>query len=211
MKLGHSEQIFEPSTLHFNTFASLGVDVNDDHFGCLTFQGAVCHQIGSLIPHEGERPKFAQIYVLDPLEATQRRLSIFTHLNSDMVQSIEEILRVHNPFARKFHRISRFISEGVDLTNVAVKLTLLAGQDPRTHNAPTSSEISVVVPDGSTSNNREIIVYAKRQGLQQIKETSPYFEPLRYPLLFPHGELGWHPELRHTNYVTVRFSESNDA
>src|SRR4051794_20017127 len=41
-----------------------------------------------------------------------------------MVQSIEQILRVHNPFARKFHRISRFISEGVDLTNAAVKLTL---------------------------------------------------------------------------------------
>ena len=67
------------------------------------------------------------------------------------------------------------------------------------YNLPTEGEVAVVVSDNSGSNGRNVLVHARGGGYQNISETSPYYDPLRYPLLFPRGDLGWHLNLLHTD------------
>ncbi|KAF9976803.1 hypothetical protein BGZ75_000150, partial [Mortierella antarctica] len=40
-------------------------------------QGPVVHELGALVPREGRRPSFAQIYFYDPAEQMRRRLAVF--------------------------------------------------------------------------------------------------------------------------------------
>ena len=38
-------------------------------------QGNLCHQIGSLIPREGDTPVYSQLYIYDPQEALDFRMN----------------------------------------------------------------------------------------------------------------------------------------
>ncbi|KZP06047.1 hypothetical protein FIBSPDRAFT_764983, partial [Athelia psychrophila] len=56
-------------------FTSLGVQVdqaviNASGLHSFRIHGELCHKTGSLLPREGEQPMYAQLYVHDPVEAT---------------------------------------------------------------------------------------------------------------------------------------------
>jgi hypothetical protein len=67
------------------SFTSLGgkIDTGKDnrkgppHF---TIAGQNYHRIGSLIPQDGETPKFAQLYIYDTQNEVANRLSHFRYL-----------------------------------------------------------------------------------------------------------------------------------
>lgn len=71
------------------------------------------------------------------------------------------------------------------------------------YNRPTANEIAALMIDNFDPNNqpasRDIIVQSRGGGLQRIKETHAAYDPLQYPLLFPHGDLGWDYSLEHSN------------
>ena len=47
----------------------------------------------------------------------------------------------------------------------------------------------------STIGVRDIVVQFQSDTLQQIRDDHPLFMSLQYPLLFPHSEYGFHPEI----------------
>jgi hypothetical protein len=63
-------------------FTSPGMNV-DDHSNkgrgppTLRIQGQVCHRIGSMLPPEGEPPKFAQLYIYDTENEVRNRMHNF--------------------------------------------------------------------------------------------------------------------------------------
>lgn len=62
-------------------FTSLGVDIDrliNTGRGPYIFRinGVVHHHIGSLIPEEGNRPQYAQLYIYDAENEVQNRLAI---------------------------------------------------------------------------------------------------------------------------------------
>src|SRR3982074_1746103 len=62
--------------------------------GIYTFRikGALCHKVGSLLPSEGEQPKFAQIYITDsdPSQQIQRRLQHgHGHIDEGILQELQ--------------------------------------------------------------------------------------------------------------------------
>ena len=73
-------------------------------------------------------------------------------------------------------------------------------QHERRYNAPTSSEIAVIIPgseDGNErSNPRDIIIKGKDGILQRISETHRLYDPLHYVLMYPTGEPGWQLDLK---------------
>jgi hypothetical protein len=139
-------------------------------------------------------------------------LHLFDGLRADEVEILENTLRVHNPFAKQFYRLSQTIAQPSNgrLSEQAVALRLLQNRDHRTYNTPTTGEVAVVVPDGNYQRGRDVIVHSRGHGLQRIPVTSPYYDPLRYPLLFPRGEFGWHLGLHHntSDNQTRRVSEN---
>ena len=45
----------------------------------IRIQGQVCHRIGSLLPQDGETPKFAQLYIFDTDNEVQNRMYHFRY------------------------------------------------------------------------------------------------------------------------------------
>jgi hypothetical protein len=65
-------------------FSSPGMSIDEEKRGGrgppnIRIQGQVCHRIGSLLPQDGERPKFAQLYIFDTDNEVQNRMYHFRY------------------------------------------------------------------------------------------------------------------------------------
>ncbi|RLN97380.1 hypothetical protein BBJ28_00025470 [Nothophytophthora sp. Chile5] len=146
---------------------------------------------------EESAPKFAQIYIVDPdmRRRTERRQGIFSSLDPVHLMDLEDMMARYNPFAQQFltfgERLREDIASGKEVVDIVYKLHA----DPRhpgTHNLPTASEVAAtMVEDGNLDKHRDLLLYARDRGLLRLFETSPMYDPLQYPLLFPLGDLGW--------------------
>ncbi|KAE8962785.1 hypothetical protein PF011_g29255 [Phytophthora fragariae] len=161
------------------------------------------HYLGSLLPrtdrftNEPVPPKFAQIYIVDPemQQRAERRRGIFADLGSGTLLDIEQMMAEHNPFAQQFLNYAEKLradrAEGKDVVDLVYRLHETKS-NPRTHNLPTVSEVgATLIEDGDLDSPRDILLWAKDHRLLRLFETNPMYDPLQYPLLLPHGELGW--------------------
>ncbi|VDO21630.1 unnamed protein product [Heligmosomoides polygyrus] len=72
--------------------------------------------------------------------------------------------------------------------------------DHRRYNIATANEVAVVYVgnDEEIPGERYVVVYERGQGLRTISYLDKLCDPLSYPLLFPRGEDGWHPDMEKT-------------
>jgi hypothetical protein len=70
--------------------------------------------------------------------------------------------------------------------------------DQRRYNRPTAAEVPLILPRSGEDeyDARDIVVHERGGGLKPISELRSDYLPLRYPLLFPRGEEGWHQNIR---------------
>src|SRR5262249_42109046 len=70
-------------------------------------------------------------------------------------------------------------------------------QDPRRYNLPTASEVGIIINKDFSGVNaaRDLIIEHRGGRLKRISELHSAYLPLRFPLLFPYGEPGWHPKI----------------
>ena len=84
---------------------------------CVVFEGKVCQKIDPLLPEEGDDPRFAQLYVVDP--ATEHTIRIRNmnlpdsmtereiHLMEDLLKKLQEMLKNVNPFVKDLLHICK--------------------------------------------------------------------------------------------------------
>ena len=67
-------------------------------------------------------------------------------------------------------------------------------RDPRRYNLPTASEVGVIIGRDLSDVNatRDLIIEHRGGPLKRISELHSAYLPLRFPLLYPFGEPGWH-------------------
>ena len=66
-------------------------------------QGQVYHLIGSIVPTEGESPKFAQIYFIDDRESEiATRSTIIDGLKPDIIRGINQLVHQSNHYVELF-------------------------------------------------------------------------------------------------------------
>ena len=58
--------------------------------------------------------------------------------------------------------------------------------------------------DAAATTKQQVVVRKRGGDLQYIPFIHRLYEPLHYVLLFPYGEEGWHPDLRHTTRPAAR-------
>lgn len=67
--------------------------------------------------------------------------------------------------------------------------------------------------DNITAYKRSIVVYGRSEYSQKIQPHYGCYDPLSYPLFFPNGEAGWHPNIQRrqvsTNANEVESDEDN--
>ena len=150
----------------------------------------------SLLPLSGERSHFAQVYMFDSAqEQLQFRHETHSNLQLDVLQLMSAILRDINPYIQFRRNSTERIAENAQLT---IRLTMLnpTVRDPRRYNRPTADEVAAIIVQPENDNeplDRDIVIQRRTGQLRRISQHSPSYIPMRYPLIFPHGEEGWHP------------------
>ena len=83
-----------------------------------------------------------------------------------------------------------------------------AGHDMRRYNKTKQYEPAVVFRshNGTPPTDRDIAVWPRDPNYQtyRMSDKCEHVDPLAYPLLFPHGELGWHPHWQHEGRRTEK-------
>ncbi|SGY62061.1 BQ5605_C007g04648 [Microbotryum silenes-dioicae] len=200
------------NALSFTSLAALWDQTQVGTLGPPVFRvfGRLYHRLGALIPAVNQRPAFAQTWLIDPAEATDTRLqgpdSAETRIQRSTLTKLESMLRTGNRFVREF--ASAKARAGWDTAKEWVlRLCLPPSRDRRTHNPPTSStEMAMLICDSDTNTGdrgpQDLILQVHgdrcpdgRPKYQIVSSLHPSAMPLRYPLLFPAGEDGFHPNV----------------
>ncbi|CAI0422981.1 unnamed protein product [Linum tenue] len=159
------------------------------------------HRIGSLLPAEGERPKFAQLYMFEPENEIDNRLSNFASRDSqlmpELLTSLLHMLDQHNELVKTFRRIRQQLQTSAT-PNMKLRIFGAKSQN-RQYDLPTSSDIAALIPGDFVPDrdDRDIIVDHIHEGLKRITSLNPKFDALHFRLLFPYGEDGYHPLIKY--------------
>ncbi|KAL3639574.1 hypothetical protein CASFOL_017481 [Castilleja foliolosa] len=163
-----------------------------------TVQGQNYHMIGSLLPIEGEQPKFSQLYIHDTSNEISNRINSVrssskeTNLHEDIVGDLKSMLDENNVLVRLFRMAKEKLSEHGD-RNVSIKLIGKRGPEVRTYNLPEVSEIAALIVGDFDEGlgTRDILIETRSGKLQRINELHPSYLGLQYPLIFSYGEDGY--------------------
>ena len=157
------------------------------------------HRAGALLPPDGERPVYAQLYVIDSaLENTQRfaNMTLPSGISNPhkatlkgILDSLQKTIHEVNPFVSDFKQIM----ELEDLAEGKIVITAKAPNNEhcRRYNLPVNlKEVSIL----TNEEKHDLVMYKRGGPLQTISDLNPKGMCLRYTLLFPFGTPGWDPE-----------------
>ncbi|CAN6843879.1 unnamed protein product, partial [Brassica oleracea] len=164
----------------------------------IRIQGQTHHRIGSLIPQQGRLPEYLQLYIFDTSNEVRNRLNAMGQTTSEgcldetTLKRLIEMIDENNCLAKIFRR-DHYESVGSDFVIRFVP----DKEKGKECDLPSTSEVAgLIVGDmSSTIKVRDIVVQFQSDTLQQICDDHPLYMSLQYPLLFPYGEYGFHPEI----------------
>nr|CDJ90351.1 Protein Y46B2A.2 [Haemonchus contortus] len=189
-------------------FASIGAQLDTPRQGpyCFRIHGQIYHRIGPALPEEGQPPRYGQVYILDTSMAADERAGnpANIHCNPVLIRSLSTLFHEINAFARAYKMLNdvaleeeaRAAREG--RTAMPVKMIFQSSNlDPRRYNEPTANEVAVVYvgEEGDVPAEHNLAVHLRSGGLRNVRVYDAECDPLSYPILFPRGELGWHPNM----------------
>ncbi|XP_044735689.1 uncharacterized protein LOC123297922 [Chrysoperla carnea] len=180
------------SCFQMTSFGATSTNTNRNEFEYVfSIQGQIYHKIGSLLPMSNEDHKFLQVYFIGNEEQEiDQRCTNFNGLRREIIQDVQRILHKYNQLIYIFKTtLDRMISDDYKIVIRADKRP--RGEHERRFNAPQVDEVAIVVVDNENTS-RDIIVHRRRKGLQRIAETHRSYDALQYPLIFLHGEDGYH-------------------
>ncbi|CAG8750251.1 15926_t:CDS:1, partial [Cetraspora pellucida] len=115
--------------------------------GVYTFhvQGSFYHQIGSLLPESDSEPHYLQIYIWDIQNKQHYQVNTFPgfNLNLSTIQALKDMLDEVNLYIINLRHISHLPAENFRNLSMLIH-TNIPRLDQRTHNAPSSSEVTTI-------------------------------------------------------------------
>ncbi|KAH8934536.1 hypothetical protein BDL97_18G088100 [Sphagnum fallax] len=140
---------------------------------------------------------FTQLYIHDTKCEHQNRHAIMPSLDPTTLDRLLTMMYNINPYVEVFKMARDMMAtKGAPMD---LKLHLIASRtkDARRYNVPTANEVAaLMVGNGSEAVDRRDVILAQQAGpFQRISELHVGYMALHYPLLFPYGEDGWHPNI----------------
>lgn len=162
-------------------------------------QGALYHYTGSLNPLTNRLPQFAQLYFYDPDIAASYRALSGEGLDAGIIADLTASLQSVNPFIQIYRtareRFYALTNPGRLIVNPQMRLVFEHGADRCRENLPTANEIAVVIPTEYNEPCFRDVVLAERGATTELRRIHPHhamYLPAAYPLMFPHGDNGYH-------------------
>ncbi len=163
--------------------------------------GELTHRIGSLLPSPDSIPSYAQLYIYDTEQALQYRMNhpLNSRLDQATLQELQDMLYRAHPAVQLYRQAHELTAHLPLEQHRTISLHFDENCDRRRYNVPEASvnEIAVILPgDGDQiRHSQDIILHYKDGPLRRISDLHPLYPALRYVLLFPTGQLGWHDHL----------------
>uniref|UniRef100_A0A0D3BDU0 Helitron helicase-like domain-containing protein n=1 Tax=Brassica oleracea var. oleracea TaxID=109376 RepID=A0A0D3BDU0_BRAOL len=116
------------------------------------------------------------------------------NLDETTLARLIEMIDENNCLAKLFRWARNYYEGSGQEFNIRLLSDKGKGQE---YDLPSTSEVAcLIVGDmSSTIGVRDIVVRFQSDTLQQIRDDHPLYMTLQYPLLFPYGEYGFHPEI----------------
>lgn len=168
---------------------------------CFKIRGTNMHFMGSLLPPEGQSPKFCQLYIYDTDNEVSNRMNVVgqsrDEIDVNIVRELTRMLDEHNKLVGYF-RTARERFKNNDLDEFKLILISSQAENGRPNIIGPSNEVAglIVNPHADTSAVRDTVVETRHMGLKRVFETDAYFMQLQFPLLFPLGLDGYHREIK---------------
>ena len=108
----------------------------------------------------------------------------------EILATVQRIPSHLNSCLEIFLRAGEFI-KNQEVLSVRLATDETLGVDLRTHNCPMYNEMAAIVLDNVGAKG-DMMLHQRSEELGRISDTLPAYDPLHFPLLFPHCELGWH-------------------
>ncbi|CAL1359594.1 unnamed protein product [Linum trigynum] len=162
------------------------------------------HRIGFLLPPNGQRPKFAQLYLFDPSTEVEDRMANFSRnddtLLPEIVSGLIEMFDQTNELVKSFRRVREHLQNQAN-QNLRLRIFGARVRNAEQYELPTGQELAGLIPGDfrPDSEDRDIIVDHRSEGLRRISSLNPKFEALHFPLLFSYGEDGFHTGILYVN------------
>ena len=115
-----------------------------------------------------------------------------------------------SPYAKSYKHM-KDVTDDRGIHEITLSFATAKDEDMRRYNHPNTLEASVIFEgnEGEPPGIKDIVVWTHEYATHRVSELSEHVDPLAYPLLFPWGEPGWHPQLKHrivsrtTSYTRV--------
>ncbi|XP_072025233.1 uncharacterized protein [Amphiura filiformis] len=183
------------------SLASLGVGreiIQHGYSPTVTIQGKMYHLIDTLLPSDGNVPKFAQLYFHDTDNAVSNRLLHNPDLEATTIGTLQETLRKVNPYIKSFKAAIEVQEQNQDSLHIVLNAEKKPSEDhARRYNLPTGSEVAVILP-GDLVNNLDVVIHPREGPMQHINQLHRSYDPLHYVILFPYGTDGYHLHIPHS-------------
>uniref|UniRef100_A0A183GJT5 Helitron_like_N domain-containing protein n=1 Tax=Heligmosomoides polygyrus TaxID=6339 RepID=A0A183GJT5_HELPZ len=177
---------------------------------CFRVHGQIYHRIGALRPLAGNPPQCAQVLIMDTEEAAAELAGRDVNRECDRATFavLYQLLQTVDPYVQAYQLMDEVAREEeqraveAQRTQRPVRMVFcqLNTDDHRRYNIATANELAVVHVgnDEKIPGERYVVVYERGQGLRTISYLYMLCDPLSYPLLFPRGEDGCHPDMEKT-------------
>ncbi len=102
-----------------------------------------------------------------------------------------------NPYVKMFKMGRDMMATKGAPMDLKLRLIAFRTKDARRYNVPTADEVAtLMVGDGFEAiDKHDVVLTQQARPFQCISELHVGYMPLHYPLLFPYGEDGWHPNI----------------
>jgi len=179
--LGEKDEVknFQDNIRSYNSafaFVSMGAKVEKPIGNgpyCFIIHGQIYHRAGALHP-EGDIPtQFAQIYILDPPQDTEQRLSLLPNAEclSSLMHKLGVLISDVNPFAKSYKMLYQVENEALEVCgqNSILSSTIMMAirddrkSDPRRYNSPIVTEVAVIFQnsDGEPPLERYLLIHLR--------------------------------------------------
>ncbi|XP_018494091.1 uncharacterized protein LOC108863899, partial [Galendromus occidentalis] len=183
---------------------------------CFRVHGQVYHTIGGLRPPTGQQAQCAQVLIMDTGAAAEELAgrTVNQSCQKNIFASLHNVLKESNPYVRALRLMSQVVedearnarSEGRDSRPVRMVFNQSSTDDQRRYNAASANEVAIVYvgDEDVIPGDRFLMIHENSGNLRLISYLDKLCDPLTYPLLFPTGEDGWHPEMQRRNSTSPR-------
>jgi len=185
------------------------------------FDSSFCFEIVQMYHYAGPpesnapgiRAAYGQLYfIMDPKTVAQQRKGLPENADCDenLLTELGQLMLEINPYARAYKMMGDIVTEQREVAQLGGRAVCdiamvfnTEGQDLRRYNVPTSNEVAaIVVSDGVDSDiatPNYMAVKLNSDKLVRLRTTDGHCDPMVYPILFPHGDMGYRISLKQTN------------